>query len=308
VSDIPELKNVSNLKRLHMTKLDPPDWIFENFMKKGDQVLLSGRTGEGKSLVTMLMAVSIAKGQPFGNLIVPKPMKALILDAENDMYGISLRIQKVESFDDLDNIKYWWGSEDPDYTLNLCDPLDQQIILKFIRDNDIDIVIFDNVFALTYMEDYMSTQEYQAHIKPLVLELKKQKVTGIYLHHLNKKDEEYGSIGMKLFMDLCIKLTKEQDEKNKYFQFLISKARAYGIEEEDLSFMVTEQNEVVPYVAEVVEGGKQHYLTYLKNNWHKVDGGQRKKIAQLTEEFKDKFEFKADISQHTVRTSYAKNW
>ncbi len=306
--EIPTLRNVGNLRTTYRVGFPEPEWIFKDFIRKGDQVLLSGRTGEGKSLVTLFMCVAIVLGKAFGFLQCVKPRKILYLDAENDGYLISCRIKKLDSYEGLENIKYWWGAEDPDYTLDLTNEQDQKIILKYIKDNEIDLAVFDNIFTLTQFEDYMTTKEYQQYVKPLVLELKKQKVTGIYLHHLNKKDEEYGSIGMKLFMDMCIKLTKKSDDKNKYFNFEISKSRGFGISDEDLNFMITDENEVVPYVVEIEEGGKQHYLTFLKNNWHTVEGGKRKKIAGLTTKFEAENNCKAPIPANTVRTLYAKDW
>ena len=306
--EIPRLENVAHLRTTYNVDLKEPEWIFKDFMRKGDQVLLSGRTGEGKSLVTLLMCVAIARGTTFGFLECVKPRNILYLDAENDAYLIQLRIRRLETNEGLEFIKYWRGAEDPTYTLDLTNEQDQQIILKYVKENDIDLVVFDNVFTLTQFEDYMTTKEYQQYVKPLVLELKKRKVTGIYIHHLNKRDEEYGSIGMKLFMDICIKLTKKLDDETKYFNLEVSKSRGFGINDENLNFMITDDNEVIPYVVEIEEGGKQHYLTFLKNNWHTVEGGKRKKISGLTAKFEADFNCEAPISENTVRNYHAKDW
>ena len=80
------------------------------------------------------------------------------------------------------------------------------------------------------------------------------------------------------------------------------------ISDEDLNFMITDVNEVVPYVVEIEEGGKQHYLTFLKNNWHTVEGGKRKKISGLTAKFEADFNCEAPISENTVRNYHAKDW
>lgn len=305
----PKLLNVGNLLSTYLIDFKEPEWIFKDFIRKGDQVLISGRTGEGKSLVTMLMSKAIGEGKPFGFLGNSVARNILYLDAENDTYLISVRLKRLSNSDGLRNVKYWWGSEDPDYTLNICDPADQQLIIDYIKENDIHTVVFDNIFALTLMDDYMSTQEYQSAIKPLVLTLKKMKVTGIFLHHLNKKDEEYGSIGMKVFMDLCVKLTKEKDAKHTYFQFEVSKSRGFGLNDQELQFRVTDENEVIPYVAEVEIGSTPHYLTYMKNNWHKAEEGSvEKKIKLLNKKFEAEFGKPPPIAVSTVRTYHVKNF
>ncbi len=305
----PTLMNVGNLRRTYLIDLPEPEWVVKDFIRLGDQVLMSGRPGEGKSLITMLLCKAIGEGKSFAHLGIEKARKALYLDAENDAYLIHVRLRRLENPDGLENISYWWGAEDPTFTVNLCDPDSQERILNHIEEIGADLCIFDNIFSLTLMDDYMSTQEYQEHIKPLVLELKKRKVTGIYIHHLNKKDEEYGSIGMKIFMDLCIKVTKHNDTKHNYYQFGVTKSRGFGLTDQELQFRVTDENEVIPYVADVEIGSKPHYLTYMKNNWHLAQGSSvEKKIIFMNKKYEGEFDRSPPVSVSTVRTYHSKNF
>ncbi|MDC3098402.1 AAA family ATPase [Gammaproteobacteria bacterium] len=291
--------HIGNLRKLHLTEFPEPDWVFKDFIKKGDQVLLSGRTGEGKSLVTMLMSVAMARGEPFGALICPKSLTILYLDAENDMYSINKRIRRVKSNEGLENIKYWYGAEDEE-TIDINDKDDRAYLLSVIADKKPDVVVIDNVFSMSLCEDYNATQEYQTNFKPLILELKRQKICGIYIHHLNKRDEEYGSIAMKLFMDMCLKLTKEED----IYTFEVSKSRGFQISDDDLSFTISDDNEVSHAVVEVKEGSKQHYLTFLANNWSKKTGSYRDKIKELRLSFERDFKCSVPLKDDTVRTYY----
>lgn len=290
---------IGNLRTLHMTKFDEPDWVFKDFIKKGDQVLLSGRTGEGKSLVTMLMSVAMARGEPFGALICPKPLTILYLDAENDMYSINMRIRRVKSIEGLERVKYWYGAQDLE-TIDINNEEDRAYLLDEIARINPDVVVIDNVFSMSLCEDYNATQEYQTNFKPLILELKRKKICGIYIHHLNKRDEEYGSIAMKLFMDMCLKLTKEEG----IYTFEVSKSRGFQISDDDLSFTISDENEVSHAVVEVKEGSKQHYLTFLANNWSKKTGSYRDKIKELRLSFERDFKCSVPLKDDTVRTYY----
>jgi RecA-family ATPase len=292
---------IGNLKTLHMTEFQEPDWIFKDFIKKGDQVLLSGRTGEGKSLVMMLMAVAMARGQAFGSLIVPKKLKVFYLDAENDMYSVNRRIRRIASDDDLENIKYWYGSEDPEI-IDINDSECRDYLISEIKAQEPDVVVIDNVFSMSLCEDYNSTQEYQTNFKPLILDLKRSKIACFYIHHLNKKDEEYGSIAMKLFMDMALKLTKDREEG--IYTLEVSKSRGFQISDDDLSFRISDENEVSHAVVEVREGSKQHYLTYIENNWSKKEGSYREKISKLRQSFETLFKCKAPLQDDTIRTYY----
>ena len=82
----------------------------------------------------MLMSKAIGEGKPFGFLGNSVARNILYLDAENDTYLISVRLKRLSNSDGLRNVKYWWGSEDPDYTLNICDPADQQLIIDYIKE------------------------------------------------------------------------------------------------------------------------------------------------------------------------------
>lgn len=71
------------LRELLDAEDEPYDWLIPGILERGDRLILTGIEGAGKSVFLRQIAVCAAAGlHPFGRGVI-KPMKALIIDAEN---------------------------------------------------------------------------------------------------------------------------------------------------------------------------------------------------------------------------------
>lgn len=77
------VKSLGELVR-HTDGDDPDELIKRRFLCRGGSAVLVGPTGVGKSSLTMQMAVMFAIGLPCFGLTPARPMKILIVQAEND--------------------------------------------------------------------------------------------------------------------------------------------------------------------------------------------------------------------------------
>jgi hypothetical protein len=98
------LKNINvNFGRKFIDSAPPTtDPIIEGILPIGGQTVLIGPTGVGKSIFTLNLSmwagISPANGF-FGMLKVPKPVKSVFLQSENDQYTLWQRVIKITSAD-----------------------------------------------------------------------------------------------------------------------------------------------------------------------------------------------------------------
>ena len=83
MADIPKSPFTVNMAHVVRGREYPPvDWLITDLFAKGDQILLAGATGLGKSLVSLLLAISAVTGRQFANL----PIEPIKLDNQIKMF------------------------------------------------------------------------------------------------------------------------------------------------------------------------------------------------------------------------------
>jgi len=63
---------------------DPAELLKHRFLCKGGGLLLVGPTGHGKSSLAMQLMIKFALGQPVFGIEPTRPLKSLLIQAEND--------------------------------------------------------------------------------------------------------------------------------------------------------------------------------------------------------------------------------
>ena len=74
---------------------DPNCLMGDRYLCRGGSVLLVGQSGIGKSSMTMQMAVLLALGRNVFGMVVKRPMKQIVIQAENDFGDMSEMLQGV---------------------------------------------------------------------------------------------------------------------------------------------------------------------------------------------------------------------
>jgi hypothetical protein len=72
-----------------------PDWLVEPFIERGRQVALYSDAKSGKSLLTLEIAVALARGEPVLGNPAREPMNVLYIDMENTKQDFIERLRKM---------------------------------------------------------------------------------------------------------------------------------------------------------------------------------------------------------------------
>jgi hypothetical protein len=101
--------------------LDPADYITgTGFVRRGACLLLSGYTGIGKSTLSTQLGICCAAGISFLGISVPKPVKVLIVQAENDKQTLKRDVLSIANYLNVDEkvlndnliIRHVWATEE----------------------------------------------------------------------------------------------------------------------------------------------------------------------------------------------------
>jgi hypothetical protein len=184
---LPDVKPLGNLTR-HPEGHDPNELIKFRFLCRGGAALLVGPTGVGKSSLSMQAAICWAAGKPCFGLQPARPLKVLIIQAENDEGDIAemrdgvlagLELTPQERAVALANITV--VSEDTKTREGFATLLDQ-----LLAHDPRDLVIADPAFA--YLGGDASSQRdvspfLRNMINPVI---HKHNIGFLLVHHSNK--------------------------------------------------------------------------------------------------------------------------
>jgi hypothetical protein len=184
-------KRLSELKRF--TENDPDELLKYRYLCRGGGALWVAQTGIGKSTAEMQAAILWAVGKPFFGITPARPLKSLIIQAENDdgdlaefkdgIYtGLKLTPEEIELADE--NIRI--VTEDSRTGLHLCNHTIEPLLADFRPD----ILWLDP--ANSYLGGNVSAQEVvtpflRNMLNPLI---RKYGCAIIIVHHTNKPPKD----------------------------------------------------------------------------------------------------------------------
>ncbi|MEI8287907.1 MAG: AAA family ATPase [Verrucomicrobiota bacterium] len=174
---------------------DPEELLKHRFLCRGGGLLLVGATGLGKSSLAMQLMIKWGLGQPVFGLEPARPIKSLLIQAENDdgdlaemKFGVfnGLNLTEAEQVAASKNILVYQESSKTggDLCSEVLDPL--------LKENKPDLLWLDP--ALAYIGGDMSSQKdvgkfLRNDLAPLLV---KHNCGAVVIHHTNKvtKDPE----------------------------------------------------------------------------------------------------------------------
>jgi KaiC/GvpD/RAD55 family RecA-like ATPase len=266
---------VENLGSILKKEYPKPEPLIDGLLYTGDQALVFGKAGSGKSYITMKMMLHLAMGKDFAFYTIPKPKKVLYVDGEISPEMIQSRYLKMKA--PLEDINKWeQACENLMYISRFLTPQSKELNLETgeyeIDDNseislrtleekrnmqqlmntiivmEPDVVVLDNIFTLFAFEDYSSPTEWILHVMPLLNFLRKENIACWIVDHANKGNGLFGTMSKQVTLDLLIRLESErqeidihdeQDEKGIDFSFKFSfeKARRLtSIQQQEVDF------------------------------------------------------------------------
>ena len=185
-SPLPPARLLRDLRRHEGT--DPAELLRHRFLCRGASVLFAGPTGVGKSSLTMQLGISFAAGVPCFGFEPTGPMKALIVQAENDegdmaemRDGVLNGIRLTDDQKELALTRVLIVHED-----SKTGPQFTAILDKLLEEHHPDLVFVDPAFS--YLGgDANSQKEVTPFLRNLLNPLIHRHNVGLWLnHHTNK--------------------------------------------------------------------------------------------------------------------------
>lgn len=213
------------------------DWIIDGLIPTAQAGVLIAPMKSMKSSVTMQMAEDVSRGRDFFGLKTKK-VKTLILDNEDTDRELNKRLRnKGEASEDL---YFLTGGE-----FKLDNHYHMQLLSKFIKDNEIKFVIFDNLMTM-FPKSKLYTDDFGAMLdKITAMKLFFQDVTFIMVAHANKAvyaqsmreknfevnpAEALGGSELTAWAEFMLVLSPKQGKHHKYSKLSVE-ARGYSFEE-----------------------------------------------------------------------------
>ena len=201
------------MKQLNDVKTIKKDIIVENLMISNGVYLLVSHPKVGKSMFAQQLAFSLTTGEDFLGLKV-NPSHVLYVTTEGDLNQLNLRYKLMNLQPIIDKLHIIDHDDIPDF---------------YIRDirNDISGLTYDKkpLFVILDMlkdikfdtnYDLNNYQEINEVVFRKLKELcKDYNLTILVTHHLNKRDDTMGSVGLNADVDGIIKLKESRNDFNK---------------------------------------------------------------------------------------------
>lgn len=214
------------------------DWVIDKLIPTAQAGVLIAPMKSMKSSVTMQMAEDVSRGRDFFGLKT-KQMRTLIIDNEDTDRELNKRLRnKGEASEDL---FFLTGGV---FKLDRKDHM--QKLSRFIKDNDIKFVIFDNLMTM-FPKSKLYTDDFGEMLERITsMKLFFQDVTFIMVAHANKSvyaqsmreknfevnpAEALGGSELTAWAEFMLVLSPKQGKHHKYSRLSVE-ARGYSFDEE----------------------------------------------------------------------------
>ncbi len=208
---------ILNADEFLTSKTIQPEWLI-NWLANNHAAMIYSKTGVGKTNFCLGLATAISTGKPFLKWNT-KESKCLYVDGEMQADAMKKRMKTFFKNDSPKNF-YLFSHENIDKALYIEDELIQEIILKFCKENKIELVVLDNLSTLSN-SNRNSAKAFMNNIAPFIKTLRKNKIAVILIHHSNKSGKQAGSYANDLMLDVVIQLEKHKNG----IEIIFSKSR-----------------------------------------------------------------------------------
>lgn len=200
-----------------INKFKKKDIIVENLMISNGVYLLVSHPKVGKSMFAQQLAFSLTTGENFLGLKV-NPSHVLYITTEGDILQLEDRFKLMNLNPNKEKFHVIDSDDIPDFFIRDI----EYNIHELTIDGDPLVVIIDMFKDIKFDSGYdlNSYQEVNDIVfKKLKDICKKYNVTMLVTHHLNKRDETMGSVGLTADVSGIIKLKESKNDYNKLTLF-----------------------------------------------------------------------------------------
>jgi putative DNA primase/helicase len=202
-------------------------WMVENLFARGHLGMLFSPPGQGKSLLSQVLSVCLAAGYDFGHYHIPRPQKVLLIDAEMPPVSLQERFADMMMIFDGEvekealikrvqqNLIIVSHHDQPEGLIPLNTDGGKEWFYNLIDDVSPDKIILDNLLTLMQFEDSNSAEEWSKQVNPLLLRMRREDRSVLFLHHSGKSGKQLGSMSKEVILDFSIRQSLEIDEDDE---------------------------------------------------------------------------------------------
>lgn len=182
-----DLETPMDLKDLLSSDVPPVRFWVPGILQEMGRTMVAGSPGSGKSMLGMLLAVSLAtpltRFLNHSGLVVERQARVLFLDLEMGLPAVKERFKKMTTSLDMPTI--------PSLFINHCSEIDllspafQETLSRWLEDLQIDVLIIDPI-GNAWSGDESNKQEVTALTKVLNRFRAKLKLSIVIVHHWRK--------------------------------------------------------------------------------------------------------------------------
>ena len=205
----------------------PREYVVDGLLPAGVSVTLAAPAGTGKSLLTLAIALSVARGRrSFAGLTIPRPRRVLYVDMENTHDDLAERFESfgIRQGDSLGGLTYLSLPELPPLdTGRGADEL--MAIIDAYRLGAGDLVILDSLQRVIQGEEN-AADTIRAYYLHTGIRLKRLGVTSLRLDNTGKDVTRgsRGTSGKRDDVDLELVMTPDDDDPGR-FRVAVNKTR-----------------------------------------------------------------------------------
>ena len=206
--------------------LPGPDRLMGEWLTTTSRVLLSAKTGLGKTNLGLALSIHIAAGVDFLHWQAHRPARVLFVDGEMSRQLLKRRAQDAaRRLGKTPDGLHLLSREDVDDFPALNTPAGKAYIEQLATKLEIDLATFDNVMSLTIGNQ--KDEDAWAATLPLVTSLTKRRIGQIWIDHTGHDTQRaYGSNTKQWRMDTVAHLTEaKRADTDVSFSLEFQKAR-----------------------------------------------------------------------------------
>lgn len=206
-----------------------PKPILGQWLCEGNQVMIFGKTGIGKSWFTYAAALHIASGIPMLQWEVPEPRRVLYFDAEIDPAEIADRVRRLSPGSVPDKFTLCSGLRLPEGLPPIDDPDGRRWYLEQIEEAGAEVVVLDNLCSVL-LDRSISDDDAWLPVQPFLNQLRSKKISFVIVHHAGKKGEFLGTSRMTQNLNTVVRLERPQNydaRQGAVLELSFDKGRAF---------------------------------------------------------------------------------
>lgn len=221
------MKNKLQASKLSDYKDEYSTPLIEGFIDAQTLTMVYAKSGVGKSLFTLDLALSVATGGSFLGCKVSNPVPVLYLDGEMNKATVNKRLTLFDADDRVDanyrvndtDLKYYTG--DSDGPVRLSTQENRAGVIEFIKTSQYRFIVLDSLRTLFQVADENASSSVQ-HVNDFLMSLRHLGCTVVLVHHSNKDGLAYaGSTNIETVLDYAVGITKKGASR----QLFVSKNR-----------------------------------------------------------------------------------